>query len=457
MSRLSVSIAAALALLLSGATAAAPAATASTQEESYQGSSAVLKGVTEGQLSDYQAAFDNITARFAGAVMSPATQGRYRSAEDELRRLLERGGGELIQPTVEELEAALSSLRSAADAAIAITPERLLQLRAQSERPHDVTEFSYSKVNELNRRITDAFETSDVTPDEFAAYFSALDNAWRALVSTAPLRAAIEKSSDVSLKLGSHTGDLDSFIRASSEAGAIWNDVHDREKEVTFAQIAAAAEALTQAHSNLVPVAFPERPQPPSHVEEPSAGGTTEGAADPLSEDTKTGTQPGTEAPDGRLELALNPETRHLFLSSVRPTIDGEHLTDGFVMVPGQTLSATVDSLRPGTMLTVELHSDPIRLATVKVGADGKAAYSAVLPEDVPAGKHTLRVSFTLADGTPVEQAIPVTVDAGKSASGGGPQLAATGFASSFLPVGITALMLGMVLLFVGKLRVHSR
>jgi hypothetical protein len=78
----------------------------------------------------------------------------------------------------------------------------------------------------------------------------------------------------------------------------------------------------------------------------------------------------------------------------------------------GGTITVSGDGFAPGATLTVELHSDPVLLATVV--ADGNGAYSAVvtIPADTAPGPHQIVVSGTGADGQPRVSVVSIDVQA---------------------------------------------
>ena len=98
----------------------------------------------------------------------------------------------------------------------------------------------------------------------------------------------------------------------------------------------------------------------------------------------------------------------------------------------GGTLTVTGADIPAGTY-TLVLHSAPVTLATVTVGADGALATTVSVPTSVPTGVHSLRLT---ADAGVVLAAADVTVLAG-------PTLAATGAETDGLTLGVLLLALG--------------
>lgn len=89
----------------------------------------------------------------------------------------------------------------------------------------------------------------------------------------------------------------------------------------------------------------------------------------------------------------------------------------------GAALPVTGEGFAPGTQVNISLHSTPITLGTLLVGADGKLAGQVVIPAGVPAGSHTLAFSV----GGVMRGQAPLTITAGTVAVSHGPELAATG------------------------------
>jgi hypothetical protein len=101
-------------------------------------------------------------------------------------------------------------------------------------------------------------------------------------------------------------------------------------------------------------------------------------------------------------------------------------------VVAGGTLTIAGADIPAGTY-TLVLHSAPVTLATVTVGADGALATTVSVPTSVPAGVHSLRLT---ADAGVVLAAVDVTVLAG-------PALAATGAETDGLALAVLLLALG--------------
>nr|WP_240948033.1 fibronectin type III domain-containing protein [Planosporangium mesophilum] len=98
-------------------------------------------------------------------------------------------------------------------------------------------------------------------------------------------------------------------------------------------------------------------------------------------------------APPKKLALTLNAEL-------------GQTAANAPVVVHGS-------GLKPGSTVTLEVHSTPRTLATGTVGEDGTYTLSAVLPADLEAGNHELIASGIGIDGSPIVDRTQFTLDAG--------------------------------------------
>lgn len=109
-------------------------------------------------------------------------------------------------------------------------------------------------------------------------------------------------------------------------------------------------------------------------------------------------------------------------------------------LTPGGTVDVSASGFAPGEDVTITLHSDPIRLATVTASATGEVTARVTIPSTAPAGAHTIRL-VGLSSGLSAE--LPVTVQAQAETAapdtGGRTPLPATGSDPSRL-VGLAAL-----------------
>ncbi|WP_092557667.1 OmpL47-type beta-barrel domain-containing protein [Herbiconiux ginsengi] len=109
-------------------------------------------------------------------------------------------------------------------------------------------------------------------------------------------------------------------------------------------------------------------------------------------------------------------------------------------VAPGSSVQVTVTGGNPGAVFALELHSSPVHLGTVTVGADGTGTVSVTIPAYTESGTHEL---WAILDGTVITAPI-VVVAPGAST---GEHLPNTGMeAATWQPAivaGIAALVLG--------------
>ncbi|MBM7832319.1 hypothetical protein JOE59_003024 [Agromyces cerinus] len=77
---------------------------------------------------------------------------------------------------------------------------------------------------------------------------------------------------------------------------------------------------------------------------------------------------------------------------------------------PGTTFSVRAAGLPPGLNVLVELHSDPVTLATATVGGDGRFSATATIPHDVQPGQHRIVVTLSGAGITSAQKEAVVTI-----------------------------------------------
>lgn len=117
--------------------------------------------------------------------------------------------------------------------------------------------------------------------------------------------------------------------------------------------------------------------------------------------------------------------------------------------VAGQaiTVASEEDDWLPGSTVLIDFFSEPVRLGSTKVRADGTWSTEVTIPADAAPGQHTLRASGTDRTGQPAVQLIALTVlppAAAAAPPGAADGLARTGDAQ--LTVGVLVIA-GMVLL----------
>jgi len=76
----------------------------------------------------------------------------------------------------------------------------------------------------------------------------------------------------------------------------------------------------------------------------------------------------------------------------------------------GDAVTVRVDGMAPGTTVLVSIHSAPRTLAALPVSTDGSVDAVVHVPPDLPAGRHTLQISGSDAEGMTVQRSAPVRV-----------------------------------------------
>ncbi|MCW4385612.1 metallophosphoesterase family protein [Salinibacterium sp. SYSU T00001] len=159
-------------------------------------------------------------------------------------------------------------------------------------------------------------------------------------------------------------------------------------------------------------------------VEAPSApGGENPGGENPGGENPG-GENPGGENPDG--------ETASVKVS------DGQ-------LTPGEAFTVTAAGFQPREEVRIELHSDPVLLATVTADADGGVSQRVTVPRTAPAAEHTI-VLIGQTSGIRAEVAVLVV----QPSAAGSLQVAGAnvgwlvGLGILFLGVGAVALRVGL-------------
>jgi len=79
---------------------------------------------------------------------------------------------------------------------------------------------------------------------------------------------------------------------------------------------------------------------------------------------------------------------------------------------PGDTFAIAATGLPPGLDVSVELHSDPVMLATAKVGGDGSFSTTATIPLDILPGVHRIVVTLSGNGISPASKEAVVTIAA---------------------------------------------
>lgn len=137
-------------------------------------------------------------------------------------------------------------------------------------------------------------------------------------------------------------------------------------------------------------------------------------------------------------------------------------LPGGPAFVAGSPTQINVSSLKPGSEVIIELHSEPVELARGLASSTGTFTATVLIPRNTPAGEHHIVVTSTDAAGVTGTSRTAVSVSAagtapggsGGSAAGSSPSgLASTGpaFVWSFVAFAAFISLLGLVLMRRGR------
>ncbi|WP_308798501.1 family 78 glycoside hydrolase catalytic domain [Agromyces silvae] len=111
---------------------------------------------------------------------------------------------------------------------------------------------------------------------------------------------------------------------------------------------------------------------------------------------------------------------------------------------PGAQVLVEASGFEPGVQVRIELHSDPVLLATATASAAGVIAAYATVPAGLPAGQHTLVLVPVAADGGPGGGAVEVPANV----------IASTGFdAVVWIGAVIVLLLVGAAAVFFARRR----
>lgn len=120
-------------------------------------------------------------------------------------------------------------------------------------------------------------------------------------------------------------------------------------------------------------------------------------------------------------------------------TADGPKVSDA-TPAPGAKITVEFSGFAPNIDVTLEFHSDPVKLGTFKSDAAGVVKATISVPDGVT-GNHTVVASGLSVAGQPVTVSVPVAVSPAKAGAG---LLALTGADSRSM------VALGTILLIVG-------
>jgi hypothetical protein len=88
---------------------------------------------------------------------------------------------------------------------------------------------------------------------------------------------------------------------------------------------------------------------------------------------------------------------------------DGASLSLAMVR-PGEAVTFRAAGFRPASTVRVELHSNPILLATLTASGDGTASGTLTIPTSAPLGDHHVVASGTDSQGAPLTRSVPLVV-----------------------------------------------
>ncbi|UWF77929.1 ExeM/NucH family extracellular endonuclease [Microbacterium neungamense] len=108
------------------------------------------------------------------------------------------------------------------------------------------------------------------------------------------------------------------------------------------------------------------------------------------------------------------------------PAAAGTISLDRLTVAAGGSVTVTGEGFDAGIELVLELRSDPVRLATVTTGEDGRFSVTVAIPKDTAPGRHTL--AAVQPDGA--EATAPLVVTAAQSGGGNGKPGAGAGSGS---------------------------
>jgi hypothetical protein len=113
----------------------------------------------------------------------------------------------------------------------------------------------------------------------------------------------------------------------------------------------------------------------------------------------------------------------------------------------GQEFRIVATGMPEDATVVLELHSDPVTLATSRSGRGGPFALVATIPTEASLGSHTLVLTVTVAGGVPAVTSLPVTIRAAEVATAG-PTLAESGSDAGSAPfVALILIVLGVATL----------
>jgi hypothetical protein len=125
---------------------------------------------------------------------------------------------------------------------------------------------------------------------------------------------------------------------------------------------------------------------------------------------------------------------------------------------PGSSVTVSGSGFQPDSLVTVQILSTPVFLATVRADANGVATAQVRIPAGFAAGtSHHLQLVGVGSSGAAHTVSVPVTlVPAGTGLPGTGRSWTALGLGVAAVALGVAAVVLGVVLLLIRRRRGHG-
>lgn len=118
---------------------------------------------------------------------------------------------------------------------------------------------------------------------------------------------------------------------------------------------------------------------------------------------------------------------------------------------PGDPVLIAGEGFAADSMVVITIESTPRTLDRVRADGEGGISLEVTIPEDMPAGQHTLKATGVTPDGAPLVLSVPITVG---GEVGDSQELARTGLNTAVaLAVGLTLAALGGAALLVTRKR----
>lgn len=123
------------------------------------------------------------------------------------------------------------------------------------------------------------------------------------------------------------------------------------------------------------------------------------------------------------------------------PAVEEPLLAADTTVDPGDPVLIAGDGFAADSMVVVTIESTPRTLDRVRADGDGGISLEVTIPDDMPAGQHTLKATGVAPDGSPLVLSVPITVG---GEIGDTQELASTGLnTAAAVAVGMTLAALG--------------